>query len=178
TTYVMTAASYADLADNPVLFCPPNEVSFDVGNTKIVIAVYSETGKVFATDLLPHSRPICESMETFFAQLPVNQYHFLFHFAPSSSVAKVKGKGLNSGFVALEHNYSSVYYLEETDNPYYLRYMVQDICAHEFLHILTSSMIHSHEIGNFNFRNPEMSKHLWMYEGVTEYFAHLAMLQS
>jgi predicted metalloprotease with PDZ domain len=44
---------------------------------------------------------------------------------------------------------------------------------HEFMHILTPLGLHSERIGNFNYTNPLMSKHLWLYEGVTEYFANL-----
>jgi len=33
--------------------------------------------------------------------------------------------------------------------------------------------VHSNEIHYFDFNTPKMSKHLWMYEGVTEYFANL-----
>ena len=54
---------------------------------------------------------------------------------------------------------------------------MQDICAHEFLHILTPLNIHSEEIENFDFRHPKMSQHLWMYEGITEYFSWLVMMQ-
>ena len=31
---------------------------------------------------------------------------------------------------------------------------------------------HSEEIGNFDFQKPKMSRHLWLYEGLTEYAAH------
>jgi predicted metalloprotease with PDZ domain len=40
-------------------------------------------------------------------------------------------------------------------------------------HIVTPLGIHSKEIQFFDYNNPKMSKHLWMYEGVTEYFANL-----
>ena len=48
---------------------------------------------------------------------------------------------------------------------------IKDIAAHEFFHVITPLSIHSEEIHNFNYINPKMSKHLWLYEGVTEYFA-------
>jgi predicted metalloprotease with PDZ domain len=41
------------------------------------------------------------------------------------------------------------------------------------MHILTPLGLHSERIGDFNYTNPLMSKHLWLYEGVTEYFANL-----
>src|SRR5690606_35416776 len=48
-----------------------------------------------------------------------------------------------------------------------------DVVSHEFFHILTPLNVHSNEIHYFDYNDPKMSQHLWMYEGVTEYFAHL-----
>jgi predicted metalloprotease with PDZ domain len=48
---------------------------------------------------------------------------------------------------------------------------LRDFAAHEFFHIVTPLTIHSEEIHHFDFNNPKMSQHLWLYEGVTEYFA-------
>lgn len=48
---------------------------------------------------------------------------------------------------------------------------IRDIAAHEFFHILTPLNIHSEQIHDFDYIQPEMSKHLWLYEGVTEYAA-------
>ncbi|MCA1764444.1 MAG: hypothetical protein LC664_15835, partial [Flavobacteriales bacterium] len=42
---------------------------------------------------------------------------------------------------------------------------------HEFFHIVTPLNIHSEEIHDYDFMNPQMSAHLWMYEGCTEYAA-------
>jgi predicted metalloprotease with PDZ domain len=46
---------------------------------------------------------------------------------------------------------------------------VRDIAAHEFFHIVTPLNIHAEQIGSFDYINPQMSAHLWLYEGVTEY---------
>lgn len=46
---------------------------------------------------------------------------------------------------------------------------IKDVASHEFFHIVTPLNIHSEEIGNFDYIDPEMSRHLWLYEGVTEY---------
>jgi predicted metalloprotease with PDZ domain len=53
-----------------------------------------------------------------------------------------------------------------------------DVASHEFLHIITPLNIHSEEIGYFDFQNPKMSKHLWLYEGATEYNAKYIQLRS
>jgi predicted metalloprotease with PDZ domain len=59
---------------------------------------------------------------------------------------------------------------------YMLKQLVST-CAHEFMHIVTPLNLHSEEIGNFDFNNPKMSEHLWLYEGVTEYSAHYIQLR-
>jgi predicted metalloprotease with PDZ domain len=48
-----------------------------------------------------------------------------------------------------------------------------DVVSHEFFHTVTPLSVHSEEIHNFDYNSPKLSKHLWMYEGVTEYFANL-----
>ncbi len=50
---------------------------------------------------------------------------------------------------------------------------MKDVVWHEFFHIVTPLTIHSKEIQYFDYNTPKMSEHLWMYEGVTEYFANL-----
>ncbi|MBK7987987.1 MAG: hypothetical protein IPK11_13985 [Ignavibacteria bacterium] len=85
----------------------------------------------------------------------------------------------NSGdgnYGALEHSYSSLYYLPESDNYTNIENMISHTASHEFLHIKIPLHLHSKEIDDFNFLNPKMSKHLWLYEGVTEYFAHLSQI--
>ena len=49
--------------------------------------------------------------------------------------------------------------------------------AHEFLHIVTPLAIHAQQINDFDFYSPSMSKHLWLYEGVTEYTSVLVQVQ-
>src|SRR5690606_26700770 len=103
-------------------------------------------------------------------KLPVDKYAFIIYLYEG-----VSGSG---GSGALEHSYSSFYYLPEMD-PARLSGFLVDVAAHEFFHIVTPLNIHSEEIGNFDYINPKMSKHLWLYEGVTEYFAnHVQVYQN
>jgi predicted metalloprotease with PDZ domain len=52
-----------------------------------------------------------------------------------------------------------------------MQQQLRDFAAHEFFHIVTPLTIHSKEIHQFEFNDPKMSRHLWLYEGMTEYFA-------
>eukprot|EP00918_Siedleckia_nematoides_P049960 GHVU01109370.1.p1 GENE.GHVU01109370.1~~GHVU01109370.1.p1 ORF type:complete len:412 (-),score=51.15 GHVU01109370.1:63-1187(-) len=77
------------------------------------------------------------------------------------------------GFGALEHHTSTVVVLEE-DMPFEaLAESMIDVVSHEFFHIVTPLSVHSEDVHYFDYNQPTFSKHLWMYEGVTEYFATL-----
>lgn len=177
STDLLNVVGYDLLADNPIMYCQPKEASFKVGNTEINICVYSESNKVSATQAAEIVKPLAKALENFFGTLPVDSYTFMFYLADPNNVPKRKGKGLGSGFGALEHNHCSFYFMPENSNFKILEEDLKQVCAHEFLHILTPLNIHSKEIEDFNFRVPVMSKHLWMYEGVTEYFSQLVLLQ-
>ena len=82
----------------------------------------------------------------------------------------------NGSYGALEHAQSSFYYLPE-DYINVMGPVIRDVSAHEFFHIQTPLNLHSEEIGRFDFQNPQMSKHLWLYEGLTEYAAQHMQLQ-
>jgi hypothetical protein len=93
-------------------------------------------------------------------QLPVNKYAFIFYFTDQPVMS----------YGALEHSYSSFYYMPEATIED-MNQQLRDFAAHEFFHIVTPLTVHSKEIDDFDFNSPKMSQHLWMYEGVTEYFA-------
>ena len=77
------------------------------------------------------------------------------------------------GFGALEHHTSTTVVLPETMQKAQLDESMKDVVSHEFFHIVTPLSVHSNEIHYFDYNDPKMSQHLWMYEGVTEYFANL-----
>ncbi|ALI97887.1 M61 family metallopeptidase [Rufibacter tibetensis] len=161
-TYLLQ--NYNDLVDAPMLYSRPDTAMLKVGNADVLISTYAAGGGARSKDLAQHIKPILEAQRTYLGgTLPVDKYAFLIY---------IDNKPNRTGsYGALEHSYSSVYYFPEMP-PAMLAEQVQNISAHEFFHIVTPLNIHSEEIGNFDFSNPKMSKHLWMYEGVTEYFAH------
>ncbi|MEO6150877.1 MAG: hypothetical protein ABIN95_11390 [Mucilaginibacter sp.] len=174
---ILKAPNYVYLVDNPVIYARPDTISFYAGATKINVFVYSATGKVKSAKVAEYLKPLAGSLDKFFNGLPVKSYQFLYYFDDPAKALADRDKG-EGGYGALEHNYSSLYYLPEVVLEKKLVSMVTDVSSHEFLHILTPLNLHSFEIENFNFSDPQMSQHLWMYEGVTEYFSHLIQLQT
>ncbi|OWP63477.1 peptidase M61 [Hymenobacter amundsenii] len=174
TRDVLTAPDYVTLADGPVLYARPDTASFSTGGARISVAVRSETGAVKAADISQMLRPMSEALTKYFGKMPVPRYQFLFYF-PSLDSPLSSEKG---GYGAMEHSYSSLYFLPEIPDSARLQSMVLEVASHEFLHMLAPLNIHSREIGDFDFRSPKMSQHLWLYEGVTEYVAQQVQVQA
>lgn len=166
-TYLVS--DYHLLADSPMLYCIPDTVTFDVGGAEILVSVFHEKGTVKAEEVAKEVQKSLEAQKNYLGgTLPIKKYAFLIYIFDGFS---------NSGsYGALEHSYSSLYYLPNLGAER-LASTVVEIAAHEFFHILTPLSIHSEQIHYFDFINPEMSKHLWLYEGVTEYFANHVLLQ-
>lgn len=170
----VTEKNYVKLVDNPIMYSLADTCSFRVSNMQVSIGVYSDNGVVNAAQVKKAVQPLAEALKNFFGKLPVDHYNFIMYFPRYGKM----GVSRYGGFGALEHSYCSFYFLPEIQDQLQLEDMIQSIAGHEFLHILTPLNIHSFEIENFDFRNPKMSMHLWMYEGVTEYFAQLVRVKN
>ena len=169
-TDVFYAQNYMDLADAPIMYCDPDTTIVKVGNADVLIATYSPTGKVSSDFIATQVGPILQAQKEYLGgTLPVDKYVFIIYLSDDTPYSGKWG--------ALEHSYSSLYYLPEMD-PEQIAQTVRDVAAHEFFHIVTPLNIHSEEIHNFDYINPKMSMHLWLYEGVTEYSAgHVQVTQ-
>ncbi|HEX9650580.1 MAG TPA: peptidase M61 [Cyclobacteriaceae bacterium] len=154
---------YHHLIDSPLMYNRPDTTSVFIENTQILISVYSLGNNVQSQFVAETMRKLLLAQKEYLGgKLPVDKYAFLFYFEDLMKIADVQG--------ALEHSYSSYYYLPDVDQNS-MEQTLRDIAAHEFFHIVTPLGIHSEEIEFFDFNHPKMSRHLWLYEGVTEYFA-------
>ncbi|MFN5182264.1 MAG: peptidase M61 [Bacteroidota bacterium] len=161
---LLITESYHELVDSPILYALPDTTKIDISGTEILISVVSPNKKITSSFIAKNISEILNAHKNYLGgKLPVNKYAFLFFF--TDSITKSGSTG------ALEHSYSSMYVLFESDSNL-ISQTVKDVAAHEFFHIVTPLNIHSEEIGNFDFSNPKMSMHLWLYEGMTEYAAH------
>lgn len=170
TLDVYAASTYDELNDSPVLYAVPDTASFTVAGTRILVACADRKNHDYAKKIAPRLKAICTTVSKFLGKMPVHEYAFLIYLWDFDTTAT---KWRKRGFGALEHSYSSLYFLSAQQ---YLAGL-DDMAAHEFLHILMPLNLHSEEIETFNFRAPQMSRHLWLYEGMTEYFAHVAQVR-
>lgn len=173
-TDLFQSQGYNQLADMPIMYSIPDTATLSVGKTTVLFSIYSEDGKKYAKPLSKKLSKIVDAALSYLnGQLPVEKYAFIIYlFDPMAERnTAIYGAG------ALEHNSSSVYFMPIQEEEELLKSMA-DVAAHEFLHIITPLNIHSEEIGYFDFQNPTMSKHLWLYEGSTEYNAHYVQLRA
>jgi predicted metalloprotease with PDZ domain len=167
TSDLFVTARYNDLVDNPIMYSKPDNVTFNVDGMEILFSVYSPTGKHTAKGLSGDLEKMMRAQKKFLGPINSNKKYTVLLYLSDMKQKDAKGFG------ALEHNTSTTVVFPELMGEKALGKQIIDVVSHEFFHIVTPLSVHSNEIHYFDFNTPKMSKHLWMYEGVTEYFANL-----
>ncbi|MFK5973000.1 MAG: peptidase M61 [Flavobacteriaceae bacterium] len=170
-TEVFLANRYFEVIDNPILYAKPNKVSFKIKDIEVILSVYSPNNVYTATSLKERIKKMMGAQKAFLGDIDgTKEYNILVYLSKMDETDA-------TGFGALEHHTSTVVVLPETMSKERLEEVMVDVVSHEFFHIVTPLTVHSKEIQFFDFNDPEMSQHLWMYEGTTEYFANLFQIQ-
>jgi predicted metalloprotease with PDZ domain len=159
------ADDYDHLVDSPFLLGRLTTASVAVGDVPVRIAVHSKSGRITAPQLAGSMTSMLRAAGRFLGTLPVDRYTFLFDFGD-----------VDAG--AWEHSFSSEYVLKDTTFSPDIGARTTDIAAHEFFHVVTPLNIHSEIVEHFNFETPVPSRHLWLYEGTTEWAAHKMQLEA
>jgi len=161
------APRYFDITDNPMMYGDFEVEEFQVGDIKVVLSVYSPNKVHSAKDLKETIYEMMEAQKTYLGDINSTARYDIFLYLSEMNETSP------NGFGALEHHTSTVVVMPETMPLEALENSMIDIVSHEFFHIVTPLSIHSEDVHYFDYHDPTFSKHLWMYEGVTEYFATL-----
>lgn len=168
TKDTFTVSRYSELVENPIMYSKPDYTTFTVNGMEILIAVYSPNGLITAESITPEMKTMMTAQKNFLGKFnSTKKYSVLIYLSNSNG-----GKDAQ-GFGALEHPTATTVVMPEAMPKEQLAEQLKDVVSHEFFHIVTPLTIHSKEIQYFDYNSPKMSEHLWMYEGVTEYFANL-----
>ncbi len=159
------APRYFDITDNPMMYGDLEVEEFMVGDIKIVLSVYSPNNKHKASDLKEVVFKMMQAQKHYLGDLNTTARYDIYLYLTNRGPGEPKGLG------ALEHHTSTVAVLRENATAESLAKSITDVIAHEFFHIVTPLTVHSEDVHYFDYHQPTFSKHLWMYEGVTEYFA-------
>ena len=173
TKDVFFAKRYFNIIDDPILFSEENSISFKVDDIEVSLAVYSPTGAHNAEDFKQTLVDMMSAQKAFLgAANNTKSYDILLLLM---SMEELQHYGGVQG--ALEHHTSTTVVFFEGIDKESLKTYLTDVVSHEFFHTLTPLNIHSEQVHYFNYNKGVMSKHLWMYEGTTEYFANLFQVQ-
>ncbi|MCB0765315.1 MAG: hypothetical protein KDB84_11450, partial [Flavobacteriales bacterium] len=166
------ATSYRHLVDNPMMVAPPDTAHIRLNDINVRVACHSTTGQTIAQDVAKEIRPLLMDQRAYLGgRLPVSDYTFLIYHHPS----QVEGSSMGDG---LEHAASTLILLCMPLDAATIAQSVYGIASHEFFHTILPLSVHSEEIEHYDFNAPRMSRHLWLYEGMTEYFAiHMPVKQ-
>ncbi|MGK9124976.1 peptidase M61 [Olivibacter sp. SA151] len=157
-----------DLYDTPIMYGIADTASLKVGNCDVLVSVYSPNKQIHAKEIISWLGDLLRAAKGYLGgKLPADRYAFLYYFKDP----KIKHSFKPGLAGALEHTTSSFYYLPELPANQ-LKKIVTDVSSHEFFHIITPLTIASKEVKEFNYSHVALSKHLWLYEGTTEYTAH------
>jgi predicted metalloprotease with PDZ domain len=158
----VNAQNYNELVDSPIIYSEPDTAWFQVANCKVLVALNSDTFTNKAKEIAHFLEKILTYQKDYLGgKLPVDKYVFLVQHTKVTNPENTYSEGL-------EHAHSTLC-LYQTFDMATLNQKLEEIASHEFFHVLTPLNVHSEEIQNYNFRNPKFSKHLWLYEGLTEY---------
>ena len=164
-TYI--ANRYFEVTDNPIMYSRADSETFSVNDITVTLSVYSPNKVYSALSISEEMEEMMKAQKAFLGPInSTNSYHILLFLGSMQP-------GSPTGFGALEHHTSTTVVLPETMPKEALVKTMTDVVSHEFFHIVTPLTVHSEEIQDFDYNDPQMSQHLWMYEGVTEYFANL-----
>lgn len=167
TKDIFNVSRYSELVENPIMYSKPDYTTFTVNGMEILIAVYSPNGVVTAESITPEMKTMMTAQKNFLGKFnSTKKYSVLIYLSDTS-------RNDAHGFGALEHPTATTVVMPEAMPKEQLAEQLKDVVSHEFFHIVTPLTIHSKEIQFFDYNKPKMSEHLWMYEGVTEYFANL-----
>ena len=170
---VFLANRYFNIIDDPIMYAPVNNISFELDDITVNLAVYSPSEKYQATDFKETLFEMMKAQKRFLGEANTTEHYEVLLLLMDEEELNFFG-GMQG---ALEHHRSTTVVFYENLEASVLKKYITDIVSHEFFHTLTPLNIHSEQIHNFNYNEAVMSQHLWLYEGTTEYFSHLFQVQ-
>lgn len=171
STDTFTLANYAKVTDSPLMYTKPDYITFNAGGMDLVLGVYSPSGKYKAADFKDNLEKMVVAQKKFLGDMNTNKKYAIMLYLSGGDGPQIKGFG------ALEHHESTSVVLPEMMPKEAIDKTITDVVSHEFFHTVNPLKTHSEEIHYFDYADPKMSQHLWMYEGGTEYFANLFQIQ-
>ncbi|HEY4395392.1 MAG TPA: PDZ domain-containing protein [Polyangia bacterium] len=165
STQTYAAADYDELADSPFEIGTHALHAFTVGRTRFELALYGRTNADPArlADIL---RRVVTTTGRIFGGFPFGRYLFIVHALPVGSGGLEHAASVTMDIAGLSFE----------DETGYIRFA--DLAAHEFFHAWNVKRIHDANLGPFDYTQESYTRLLWLYEGCTDYLAHIIILRA
>lgn len=167
------ASDYRTLVGNPIMYSEPDTITIKLPNISVQVASYSSSHKKMAGQIAQYITPLVKNQTEYLGgELATDTYTFIIYHNENLENSNHFADGL-------EHNQSTLVLMYAPLDMEIIKSNIFNLASHEFFHTKIPLGLHSHEIANFNFNHPKFSKHLWLYEGMTEYFTmHMQIKQN
>lgn len=156
------AENYDALVDSPVLCGNPAVYRFEVDGIPHLLANEGERGVWDGPCSVADAEKLVRQYREFWGSLPYTKYVFL--------------NVLNEAGGGLEHANSvclmASRWATRTRRDY-LRWL--GLVSHEFFHVWNAKRLRPVELGPFDYENENYTRSLWIAEGITDYYAPLAV---
>jgi len=159
------AAHFDELCDSPFEIGAHLVRTFAVGRTRFELALYGRTNADVAR-LVEILRRVAAATGRIFGGFPFTRYVFIVHALPVGSGGLEHGASVTMDIAGLSFD----------DENGYVRFA--DLAAHEFFHAWNVKRIHDAALGPFDYARENYTRLLWLFEGCTDYLAHVIILRA
>ncbi len=175
-----TAADYDWFADSPIELSNWSEATFTISGTTYHFVVDDLMGHKDFQPFVQDTRKVVEALLPVFSPVagdastaaPFRDYWFLMHIFPA-------GEGGLEHLNSTEINFSHDWDYREPAGHWFSDYEEKlFITAHEFFHAWNVKRLRPRPLGPFDYSREADTPSLWMSEGVTSYYAELALVRA
>jgi predicted metalloprotease with PDZ domain len=164
--FTYLADNYDELVDCPVDVGKIDTYSFVVNDIPFHISVDGSHRDYNRTDLQTMVEQIVRTEINLMGDIPMKQYTFIYHF-----------NDLDQGGGGMEHRDSTAIHFATRTSMRSVR-DVANVTAHEFFHLWNVKRIRPQGLEPIDYFKENYTSALWFSEGVTSYYADLALVRS
>ncbi|MDX1961208.1 MAG: M61 family peptidase [Leptospiraceae bacterium] len=160
------AEDFDELYDSPFQISNNQSKSFETSSTKHEVIVEGKITDEIYNDLLRDLKIITEYETQIFQGNPNKYYLFIINLTEDN-------------YGGLEHRASSVNAFDPSnlaENHEYNRLLA--LLAHEYFHLWNVKRIRPNELGPFDYLKPNLTKELWIAEGITSFYDNYVLYKN
>jgi predicted metalloprotease with PDZ domain len=156
------AADFDTLVDSPILIGNPAVYEFTLDGKRHYLVNEGEAGVFDGARAAKDLEAIVREYRRMWGSLPYDKYLFL-------NVMSETGGGL-------EHRNSTVLMTSRWATRTHRAYLSWlELASHEFVHVWNVKRLRPVELGPFDYEQEAYTRSLWIAEGITDYYADLAL---